>query len=240
MRKHFFIFIHISYIKFLFGFISFFLFQNSLLGQATDRIVIKAGQNISDVYNTIYRYPEFTMGKVYFINGDSSGGRLNYNLITESIQFISPIGDTLSIDDEKTISYVLIKNDTFFYEDGYLQLLKNYNIIKLAFRERIKLADKQRVGAFGISSSTQNIESKETFFADRTHSLTIAEDLILIRESRFYLKYGSKRFVEITRNNLLKLFPKKKESIEKFLKENNTNLHDAEDLEKMVQYLQQL
>jgi hypothetical protein len=180
------------------------------------------------------------MGKVHFVNGDSSGGKLNYNLITESIQFITPIGDTLSIDGEEMISYVSIKDDTFFYEEGYFQLLKNYNNIKLAFKERIKLADKQRVGAFGIPSSTQNIESRETFFADRTHNLTIAEDLILIRESRFYLKYASKGFVEITRNNLLKLFPKKKENIGKFLKENNTNLHDAEDLEKMVQYLQEL
>ena len=53
--------------------------------QSSEIITVKAGQNISQVYKEIYRYPQFTPGRVYLINGDVSAAKLNYNFITETV-----------------------------------------------------------------------------------------------------------------------------------------------------------
>jgi hypothetical protein len=207
--------------------------------QTTEIITVKAGQNISDVYKEIYRYPQFTAGRVYFLNGDVSAAKLNYNLISQAMLFTANTGDTLAIDNESNIKYITIEKDTFYYDDGYLQLLGNYNHVKLAVKQKIKFTDKKKTGAFGMPTSTVKTESDDTFLGDRRYNFTIAEDLIFKKETEYFLNGADNHFLSISKKNLLKLYPKKKDNIENFLKENNINLQQEKDIKLLVQYLNQ-
>ena len=207
--------------------------------QTTEIITVKAGQNISDVYKEIYRYPQFTSGRVYFMNGDVSAAKLNYNLISQAMLFTNNTGDTLAIDNESTIKYITIEKDTFYYDEGYLELLGNYSNVKLAVRQKIKFSDKKKTGAFGMPTSTLKTESDDTFLGDRRYNFTIAEDLIFKKETEYYLNGADNHFLAISKKNLLKLYPKKKDNIENFLKENNINLQQEKDIKLLVQYLNQ-
>jgi hypothetical protein len=207
--------------------------------QTTEIITVKAGQNIFDAYKEIYRYPQFTAGRVYFMNGDVSAAKLNYNLISQAMLFTTNTGDTLAIDNESTIKYVTIEKDTFYYDEGYLELVENYNHVKLAIKQKIKFSDKKKMGAFGMPTSTLKTESDDTFLGDRRYNFTIAEDLIFKKETEFYLNDDSNHFLTISKKNLLKLYPKKKDNIENFLKENNINLREEKGIKLLVQFLNQ-
>lgn len=208
-------------------------------GQAIEIITVKAGQNFSEVYKEIYRYPQFTAGRVYFMNGDVSAAKLNYNLASEAMLFISPSSDTLAIENETNIKYITIEKDTFYYNEGYLELVENHSDLKLAAKQRIKFQDKKKIGAFGAASSTLKTDSDDTFMGDRRFNYVIAEDLIFKKETEFYLSNGSNPFVSLNKKNLLKIFPKRKESIEAFLKEKNINLQAEKDVKILVQFLVQ-
>ena len=225
--------------KTLFTLVILILCINSSFSQTTEIITVKAGQNISDVYKEIYRYPQFTAGRVYFMNGDVSAAKLNYNLISQVMLFTTNIGDTLAIDNESTIKYITIANDTFYYDEGYVELVENYSHVKLAVRQKIKFSDKKKTGAFGMPTSTVKTESDDTFLGDRRYNFTIAEDLIFKKETEFYLNDDSNHFLTISKKNLLKLYPKRKDNIENFLKENNINLREEKDIKRLVQYLNQ-
>ena len=205
--------------------------------QTTELITVKAGQSLYDLHKEIYRYPNFKEGKVYFLEGGLSAGKLNYNFISEAMQFISPTGDTLSLADEPTIKYVTVEKDTFYYDKGYLEGLINAGTVKLAIKQKIKFKDTYKIGAFGTASPTLRTENEKTYMGDNRYNLIIAEDLIFVKEKDYYLNVRFRDFVIVTKKNLIKLFPKQKDNIESFLKENNINLRVESDLKKLVQYL---
>jgi hypothetical protein len=205
--------------------------------QTTELITVKAGQSLYDLHKEIYRYPDFKEGKVYFLEGGLSAGKLNYNFVSGAMQFISPTGDTLSLADEPTIKYVTIEKDTFYYDNGYLEGLINAGTVKLAIKQKIKFKDTYKIGAFGTASPTLRTENEKTYMGDNRYNLIIAEDLIFVKEKEYYLNVRFRDFVIVTKKNLIKLFPKQKDNIESFLKENNINLRVESDLKKLVQYL---
>ena len=207
--------------------------------QTTEIITVKAGQNISDAFKEIYRYPQFYAGRVYFMNGDVSAAKLNYNLISQAMLFTTSTGDTLAIDNESTIKYITIEKDTFYYDDGYLELVENYGRVKLAIKQKINFSDKKKIGAFGLPTSTLRTEGDDTFLGDRRYNFTIAEDLVFKKETEYFLNDDSNHFLAINKKNLLKLYPKKKDKIENFMKENNINLREEKDIKRLVQYLNQ-
>jgi hypothetical protein len=214
--------------------------SSALLGQTSEIITVKAGQNISEVYKEIFRYPQFIAGRVYFVNGDVSAAKLNYNLITETMLFVNQKGDTLMIADATAVKFITIEKDSFYYDNGYLELLDGNKSVRLAMKQRIKFSDKKKIGAFGMPTSTVRTESDDTFLGDRRFSFLVAEDLIFKKETEFYMSQGSNSFIILNKKNLLKTFPKNKENIEDFLKEKNINLQAVKDVEILIQYLSKL
>src|SRR3954447_13437357 len=68
----------------------------------TDRWTIKPGENIDTALPPYvkFHYPRFTQGSVFFRDGTRSDALLDYNLLTEEMQFIAPKGDTLAVTNE--------------------------------------------------------------------------------------------------------------------------------------------
>ena len=221
----------------LIGLIVLLNFASITVGQTTEVITVKAGQSLYDVHKEIFRYPNFKDGKVYFLDGGLSAGKLNYSFISEAMQFISAAGDTLSLADEPTIKYITIENDTFYFDKGYLESLINAGNVKLAIKQKIKFKDTHKIGAFGTASPTVRTENEKTYMGDTRYNLIIAEDLIFVKEKEYYLNVRFRDFVIVNKKNLIKLFPKQKDNIESFLKENNINLRVENDLKKLIQYL---
>jgi hypothetical protein len=185
--------------------------------QNRQTIRIKPGADAQEmVQKELYRYPQFRYGKVYFNNGDVSGAKMNYDLLSAAVVFIDASGDTLAVANETAITYANIGEDTFYYDQGFLEKVAGTNNVTIAVKRKLSLADVQKVGAFGISSSTTNIESKESY-RDRRYQLGINEELVFTKQTSYYIRKGNSGFVTATRKNLLKLFPKEKTSIESYL-----------------------
>jgi hypothetical protein len=62
--------------------------------QTSTLITVKAGEDMSALYQQVYRYPQFQPGKIYFIN-DSARSLFNYNLLQGKMEFIGDKKDTL-------------------------------------------------------------------------------------------------------------------------------------------------
>src|SRR3954462_8017796 len=103
----------------------------------TDHWTVKPGENINTVLptNVKFHYDKFTEGSVFFRDGKRSNASLNYNLLTEEMQFVAPTGDTLAVANEATLKYIVIGNDTFFYDKTYVQLISGNATAKLAKKE---------------------------------------------------------------------------------------------------------
>jgi len=211
-----------------------------LFGQNTTSITVKAGNKIRDVLTTadIFYYPQFTKGKVFFRDATKAEAKLNFSRLVDELHFIDPKGDTLVLADEKTIRFIHIDKDTFYYDQGYVRLVVGNNIVKLAEKQVWVLGDTKKIGAYNTANTTSSIASFNSYNEfGRTFDLVIKEDVVLRKVEYHYFGDKYNRFVLAGKKNLLMLFPKEQRRIGAYLKESKIDFSKKEDLEKIVQFL---
>lgn len=221
----------------------FFLFViiNSYVdAQDSTRFIVKAGQTIQEVLKpeVLYRYPQFMPGKVYILNGTVAEAKLNYNRIIEEIQFIDLRGDTLSLADESTIRLITINQDSFYFDNGYLELIQDYAVVKMAIHERIRLADKQKIGAYGQTNTTVSIETTGGYLDSyKRYNVVANENLILQREKHYYLSAKKGHYFLANKKNVLKEFGEHRKVLQEFLDKNDLNYRKEEDIRKICELI---
>ena len=206
-------------------------------------LVVKAGSSINEsiAITDLYQYPEFRSGKVFFKSGDSGVAKLNYNRLIEDMLFIDLKGDTLSIANPGTIRSIRINNDVFYYEDGYVKLIKDTNGIKLAVKQTLRVSGKEKIGAYGMANPASAIDSYGKLMNQKgSYNLVPREDIMLAKKTQYYFGDRYSRFVWATRKNLLQQFSKHSRILNAYLKENNIDLNSREDLEKLLRFLSSL
>lgn len=216
-----------------------FLFCASFKSQAQNIITVKAGTRVIDYFpfTERYRYPEFMTGMVTFKDNTSITARLNYNILTGEVQFIQK-NDTLSITNTKAIDNVRILTDTFYYDNGYLEIVAGRDPAFMAIKQYIKLVDVKKEGALGTRNSTTNSQTVDYIFNGTMFNLICQEDLVLSKKTDYYLGNKSNGFFYYNKKNVLKLFPQKKSAIENYIKHNGVNFRDKEDLLHLTGFLQ--
>src|SRR5688500_18466741 len=79
---------------------------------------VNPGEKVSEVlqkHGALYQYSGFQVAVVQFRNGKFGSGRLNFNKLLAEMQYIDEKGDTISLADEKEITYIAIAKDTFLF-----------------------------------------------------------------------------------------------------------------------------
>ena len=212
----------------------------STLAQKKLSVTVKAGDNIMNVlpHSEIFLYPSFTTGKVFLKNGTEAETKLNYNRVVDEIHFIDPKGDTLALDDEKSVKYIVINNDSFFYDQGYIRVFSSGNLIKLGIRQRWMMVDTRQFGGYNSSNNSERLSSFASMrHGGRLYDLTVSQDMTLETVESYYFGDLYNNFVIAGKANLLALFPKGQVPIKKYLKENKVNFGNRDDLDKLLQFL---
>ena len=215
---------------------------------AQDSIVtIKAGNKVRDVLTPadIFYYPQFTSGKVFFRDGRKAMAKMNFTRLYDEILFINPKGDTLAVADEKTIKFIIVDQDTFYYDEGYVRIIVDYGDVKLAEKQIWVVADTRKIGTHNKSTSTVAITPLSNYSDDgiaraKSYDLLINEDMVIRKETQYYFGDKNNHFVRAGKKKLLLLFPKEQLSLENYLKENKVNFDKKDDLKKLAQFLGQL
>ena len=206
-------------------------------------IIIKAGTSFNESVSItdLYEYPQFVYGKVFFKLGDSSSARLNYSRFLDEMHFIDLKGDTLNIAYPGTIKFIRISNDLFYYDNGYVKLIKDNNIIKLAAKQTLRMSGKNKIGAYNTASTTSAIDSYSSLTIDhKNYNLTPRVDFILTKKIEYYFGDKYNHFVLANKKNILRLYPKQEGAVTAYLKENNVDFNKPEAIEKLFQYLTNL
>ena len=214
------------------------LYTNQLSAHDLTTITVKTGEDVTAVYKQMYRFPQFTYGKVYSMNEDSANGRLNYNMLMGKMQFIDKRGDTLVLSDDNLIRLVAIDTNIFYYNSGEcVELIAGWPSAELVVSHQLKLSDEQKIGAYGLPTSTQSIENKNSFKTNNDYRLQLNRDLFFTKETRYYLVAAGKHFIITNKKNLLKLFPKQNAMIENYLQKNKADFKNEIDLKNLINYL---
>jgi hypothetical protein len=224
--------------------VALFILTVPLAGQEHQTITVKAGTRVIDYFpfSEQYRYPEFIQGKVMFKNGNYTITKLNYCILQGEMQFIQS-KDTLAIANAKDVSFVQIMLDTFYYDNGYLEVLSGHDPVIMAVKQYVKLSDVQKEGAYGTRSSTSAVQTYSGIYDQGSLSnnkLVRQEDLVLSRNTDYYIGNSKNGFLTYKKSNVLKLFPLYKSALEDYLKKNAIDFKAKEDLLQLTKFLQDI
>ena len=211
---------------------------SNLWAQDITFVTIKAGSNINDVLTTpdIFLDPQFITGNVFFSDGTKTSSIMNYNSLADQLLFIDRKGDTLALTDEKTVKFININKDTFYYDDGYIRLVASNSVVKLAEKHIWELADIRKIGSHDRPSTTFDVTSYRTLTDKfgKTHDLLLNEDLLLRKKTSYYFGDKYNHFTLAGKKNLMELFPKEQNILANYLKKNKVNFGKKDDLEKLL------
>ncbi|MDR1984138.1 MAG: hypothetical protein LBQ28_04880 [Prevotellaceae bacterium] len=195
--------------------------------------------------NVLYLFPEFIQGKVFFKNGATSTAKLNYNTLIGEMQFLDKENNILAIANPQDVAYVLIDKKVFYYVSGkrFAQLLVNNDDIKLCVSRHSEYYETKAQGAYGQSLATAAI-SEMKYLLDKkninVNQLAVYRDVTYTIKDEFLLEKDGK-FTKVNNvKSFIKIFPKYKEDISKYVATHKTNFKNEQDLIKLTNYCIQL
>jgi hypothetical protein len=211
---------------------------SSLHGQYFKAITVESGTPVYEKFplGVRYLYPQFTDGEVVMRTGTVSSSKLNFNLLLGELEFISN-KDTLMIARKKDLNIVTVSQDTFIYRSGYLKLIHS-GIVKVLVRDKYKLTDIVKKGAMGAPNRNSAIDSYTAIPTDKQLlALVPSEDLVFRRTLEFYILTSDGDLVDFRKKNIMELYPKNENEIQKFLKTNKINFEEQADVIKLADFL---
>jgi len=219
----------------------FLLLTHFLTAQNSEPVLVKAGTRVTDYFpfNIRYRYQDFADGKAVSKNGTTNSARFNYNFLSGEMEFIRS-ADTLIIANKKDIKYITVAQDTFYYRNGYLEIIRSGSF-RVFLNQNIVIKDIRKEGAFGTINRTAASESYSFLITKGfTNDLVPDEDWLLQNTPGYYFSTPAHDYLQFTRKNILLMLPAKKDLINKYLKANKVDFKSRDDLLKLADFLDNL
>lgn len=206
-------------------------------------VLVKAGQDYTKAIprSDRYRYKDFMNGQLHYPQGKKSQVlRLNYNIIFAAVQFIDSNGDTLFIaEDSNIFKYVSINNDLFFhdFQFGYFEILTREPQIKLMSQVKWNIARKDVMieNGYGSSLSLSNSDYS-TIRVSGANNFIQNENTLFEKEDAYFLLDRKQRIHKATKSSFIKIFQDYKGEIQSFLKDNDIDFSDKDDLRTLLEF----
>jgi len=214
----------------------------SLSAQKYEPVIVKAGMRVVDCFpfTERYRYPEFVIGRIQLKSGVYSDTKLNYDFLNGEMEYIKN-KDTLAIVNKKDIRFVVVAQDTFYYDKGYYLELISGGTVKAVMKEYIKLKETQKQDSYGTSSSGSATTSYGSLpVGGNFYMLTANEDMVFQKTREYYLSDQSGGFVSYNKKNVIQLFPQHEDAIKAYIKSNKIKFDNRDDLIRLAGYLSAL
>jgi hypothetical protein len=214
----------------------------SLSAQKYESVTVKAGMRVVDCFpfNERYRYPEFVTGRIWVKSGVYSETKLNYDFLNGEVEYIKN-RDTLAIANKKDIRFVVVAQDTFYYDKGYYMEQIHRGPVKVVLKQYIKLKETQKQDSYGTSSSGSATTSYGSLpVGGSFYLLTANEEMVFQRTLEYYLPDQSGGFIPYNKKNIIQLFPQHEAAIKSYLKSNKIKFDNHDDLIRLADYLSTL
>jgi len=214
----------------------------SVSAQSKKTFSVGPGKKIAEEIpiTEIYKYAVFTMGEVAFRNGTAANVKLNYNSVFGEIQYIDPKnGDTLSLAIEKDIRFIAVEKDTFYFDEGWIELIGGTPEVRIGKKKLLELTNREKLGAMEAPGFAVETYTKYTG-SQHMKDLVAKEKLTFTEHISYYFGDRFNHFSRANKKGLYKIYGDAHERVDKWITENKIDLNNEEDLKKLSVYLQTL
>ena len=214
--------------------------QSTLFAQLPT-VVINNGKVMEGDFfkEKFYMLKSFGQGVVKLKDSNLLEGVVNISAFTQTINVITPEGDTTNINLESMVESVSIGRHLFFKINGsYIQILDSNGDVSLGLNRILKLGTENVEGAYGGKTDNSSVSAIRNVTNTAGQWTPIGRGIkynVLYSENLFLVKKGKASVV--SKRNFQRLFPNHNQEIESFLNENKCEFSNSSDVIKLFKYL---
>lgn len=179
----------------------------------------EVGRIPDDVF---YLMPEFADGVVYFRGQNPAQGKLNICAADNTLRFIDNDGKELAASPESAEKIIMVQIDSVQFlhnQDGFYRKYPVTATMGVALKRVVNIMRGAKKGAYGIVDQTSSIRQYSTLYSEGMSYNLNTGDPYEVSET-LYL-YVNQAIVPLTKKNLKKVFPDRKEDIDAWFRAGN-------------------
>lgn len=192
-----------------------------------------AGKGIPD--EVFYLMPSFRDGMVYMRGQAPAQGKMNICAVDNTLRFIDNDGVELEAANADHILRVRLDTVWFIRNRGvFYRMYPLTNDMGIALKRDVRIVRDAKQSAYGGTSQTSSIREYSSLYTEsgvynlnsnKTYPYEVSETLFLFKGDGVY---------PLTKKNLQKLIPEKKEEIDAWFKAGNAFPKEAEEALKII------
>ena len=161
-----------------------------------------------------YLMPSFGQGMIYFRGQAPAQGKLNICAVDNTLRFLDKSGKELVASNADNILKVQIDSVVFIrYQDVFYRMVPVTADMGVAVRRDVKILKDMKQAGYGTTSQTSSIRTYNTIYSDgAVYNLEEGKSYPCEVTETYWLYKGDAVF-SLSKKNLRKLFPSKKDQI---------------------------
>lgn len=202
-------------------------------------LIIIAGSSklIAQIDSTQFLLRNFENGQVFFKDGRVFDASLNYSLFVKKFLFLDQQDNSIKeFSEPEMVSTIKIGKRVFLpTKNGATEVLQSDPYISVQYRGTLKREGKE-IG-YGGRSETSAVDGLATYHSGNTGYKLETEKFILSRVDKiFRIENNGKQYRFLNEKQFLKAFSNQKEVLMKYIKENEIDFNDIDDVLKLYNY----
>lgn len=179
---------------------------------------------------------ELHPAKISFKDGSVINARMNYNILSEKMIFEKD-NKVLDLVNTAKIDTVFLPGRKFIPMDNIFIEVFNGSAIPLFTQFKGDLIPPGKPSGYGGTSQTSSIESIATIYGGaQSYNLKLPSDYTVRLTVINWIRLNGKMEKFISERQFLKLFKSKETEIRKFIKTNNTDFNNRNDIVKLLAF----
>ena len=184
-----------------------------------------------------YAFDAFINGNVRLKSGKMYNQLLNYNLVTKEMIFEKD-GTYLAIAHPETVDTVYINERKFIpVGNAFYEYLGGSNY-PLFIEYTCTIKEQGANTGFGTTSTAAATPVKSLLKDGGAYKLKLPDEYQVLREQAFYVRKNDRYHKINNEQQVIKLFPGKKEIIHSWIKTNKTRFSHVKDVTSLIQQIQ--
>jgi len=183
-----------------------------------------------------YLFADFVEGSVLMKSGITEKARLNYNTNNQEIGFMKD-GQYMELTGLETIDTVYINGKKFmpYHEKFYMVLTTSTDMPLLALIYNRPVPQSVSIEHSGLDKRNSATVSNNVTNAYSNHNFRSYSELTY--QKKFFLLKGRVLLKANSQQEIINIYPDKKDLIKNFIKENKTNFNDEKDVVALLTVL---
>jgi hypothetical protein len=206
-------------------------------------LIVVTGSTIkAQTADSAYLFADFEPAEVYFSNGKQSDEKVNYHLLSNKIRFIDKkdkqikeVSDTKALDSIVVGKRVFIPNPD---DEGWIEIVSAKPVVQVQYFVKTKTT---RIAAYGGTSELSNTKTYGKWREKGTIAqLKEPEPEVAGYYNYYWIVKEGKRKQFKSFAQFVKLYPKQKETLNRYIQDNRINFEDVEAIIQLCLYAENL